>query len=458
MQVRHLAPRVLCISVFCGLDGQCPTASSGRFMAPCLSLLVVLRASRIARAHGARVLLLLPPKRAGADGVALTHHAGEWTLLRLCMLFLWLSHAAGCLYWYTAVGILTDGVASSPRPEVAWALSPWLPEPPYATYLAPSIEGLGELLALRGNATGGNVTDDGAAASGALGVGYYALTSQTTQCTALDAYLYSLLWGMLHVSGVAFEMPDETRGTVCCIVVALAAIATNATLIGAVTTTLTRINAYSNEELRCRESITNFLRENRVPDGLQQQIHDYYNFAGGAPPPSAPQEGGRRVVGMGVDRPAEWPRRRTAASVQPPASPTPLPLVTHDPAQCCCWRGWARAGVSRQRKQLMPSLPKALSFELDIFLKRSVFLRVPFFQVPPPRTSPSARVPRTGLARCTPTWLARCTSLARYARCLLATRRWLLAAHLVCLLPSDSSVRLHRSRAAPCATSSAWSR
>lgn len=37
-------------------------------------------------------------------------------------------------------------------------------------------------------------------------------------------------------------------------------------------------------------------------------------------------------------------------------------------------------GVSRQRKQLLPSLPKALSFELEIFLKRGIFLRLPFFQ------------------------------------------------------------------------------
>ena len=39
-----------------------------------------------------------------------------------------------------------------------------------------------------------------------------------------------------------------------------------------------------------------------------------------------------------------------------------------------------RGGVTRQRKDLLPALPGQLGFQLEIFLKRDLFLRTPFFQ------------------------------------------------------------------------------
>lgn len=292
--------------VLCGFGSQCAPSTSGWFMVPSLTLLCGLRAMRIARTESARVLLLLKPR--GLRSV--TAHAGETTLVQLALLFLWLSHAAGCLYWYTCVAILEESALDDPSGEMGplpWrtAYSPqvytktWFPMPEYANYLTPHVPALEGLLQ---NASA-TAYDMGAGGGG-----------RTTSFA--NAYIYCLVWGMVHVSGVGFEISDDPRGVTCSLVVALAAIATNATLIGSVTTTLTRINASRNKEGRQRESVTAFLSDKSVPLTLQKRIHEYYDFCG---------------------------------------------------------------GVSRQR-DLLPSLPKALSFQLEIFLKRGVFLRIPFFQ------------------------------------------------------------------------------
>ena len=97
----------------------------------------------------------------------------------------------------------------------------------------------------------------------------------------VSSYLFSLAWGLLHVSGIGVEVPDSPRGVACILVVSLAAIATNATLIGSVTTTLTQINAYRAKEARHREEVTAFLTSSKAPPGLQKRIHEYYDFAGG---------------------------------------------------------------------------------------------------------------------------------------------------------------------------------
>ena len=280
--------------VLCGLNSQCPSSSSNLFMAPSLSLLCGLRLARIARAERARALLLLPRK---GDNVLAFGHAGGATLLRLFGLFLWLSHACGCLYWYTSLSILGDGlngVGHDGTPVLTWGThSEWLPRAHYAQYLRGTISGLDALLS--------NTTSVG-----------------SEQRTGFDSYLYAFVWGMVHVSGIQFNLPeDEPRGLTCCALVAFAAIATNATLIGSVTTTLTRINAYASKEQRGREALTAWCMQNQVPEPLQQRIHAYYDFAG---------------------------------------------------------------GVSRQRKDLLPALPKELGFQLEIFLKRTLFLSTPFFQ------------------------------------------------------------------------------
>ena len=278
----------------CGLDAQCGTTSSSGFAVPLLSLLCCLRLTRIARSESARVLLLLPA-RSRNEASAPSRHEGHTALLRLAGLFLWMSHAAGCLYWYTSVAILREGLTDPKGALLHWGRRLWLPSPAYAAYLEPHVAGLRGVLA--------NVS--------------VARVDTLQRKTVGEAYAFSLMWGLLHVSGISFIIPDEPRGVLCVIVVGIAAIVTNATLIGFVTTTLTRINAYRTKELQGRENITAYLADNKVPVGLQKRIHEYYDFCG---------------------------------------------------------------GVSRQGKTQLPKLPKALGFQLDIFLKRNIFLRVPFFQ------------------------------------------------------------------------------
>ena len=310
--------------------GACtPRDATEEILLPVTTLLCVLRLTRIARAEGARVLLLLGERRRRVR----YRHGGETAMLRLAMLFLWLAHAAGCLYWYTCVLELRDGVeghllsdgltgggtSSSALGGAAAIKGPgiitwggegiygeWLPPVRYASYYAPGMPKLASLLANRtALASGTSVTADAAAGDlrGAVTLG--------------EVYLLSLVWGLLHVSGIGFEKPGSPRGVACAAIVSIAAIATNATLIGSVTTTLTRITAYRGKEQTSRELVTAFLTDHQVPARLQKSIHDYYDFAG---------------------------------------------------------------GVTRSRRLLLPSLPRVLSFQLEIFLKRAIFLRVPFLE------------------------------------------------------------------------------
>jgi len=180
-------------------------------------------------------------------------------------------------------------------PVLAWGgYSDWMPAPQYAAYLVPKLPILDNITIPEGAGVGGS------------------------HRSGVEAYLAALVWGMVHVSGIDFSIPmREPRAMQCCMIVTLLAISTNATLIGSVTTTLTRIQAYSNKEQRHREALSAWCVEHQVPLALQQRIHKYYDFAG---------------------------------------------------------------GVSRQKDKLIPNLPKALAFQLDLFLKRTLFLRTPFFQ------------------------------------------------------------------------------
>ena len=112
------------------------------------------------------------------------------------------------------------------------------------------------------------------------------------------------------------------------------AICTNAMLIGTATMTLNRLYAYDNAEHQAREAVTAYLSKHAVPAELQKRIHAFYDFLG---------------------------------------------------------------GVARHRTKLLPHLPKGLEFELEIFLKRDLFLKVPFFkQVRAKRTTPPGGTMRDG--------------------------------------------------------------
>ena len=272
----------------CAVNEPCTPEGTMASVFPVCVLLCGLRVSKIARSPSARVLLLFAP---GGNKTRVSRHSGTFALIRLGFIFLWLSHAAGCLYWYTSILELTEYYERPGRGAVSWEESAWYPPGGYMPYLAPAIPELA------------------------------ASFNQTVETSALvgpvSSYLLALAWGLLHVSGIGVEVPDSPRGVACILVVSLAAIATNATLIGSVTTTLTQINAYRSKEARHRETVTAFLAAEKAPPGLQKRIHEYYDFAG---------------------------------------------------------------GVSRNYRNIMPGLPKSLHFQLEIFLKRQVFLRVPFFQ------------------------------------------------------------------------------
>ena len=199
-----------------GFGGACVPPSIEAEMLPMLTLLCGLRAFRIARTERARILLFLPPRNAAESS---THHFGGTTvLLRLALFFLYLSHAAGCLYWYVAVRSLTEAVSSPTlpghdAPSVAWGEgSAFLPPRQYAHYLAGHVPGVEEALALS-NATLASSLPFSAAARPA---------------TLMDAYVYCMAWGLLHVSGISFTRHEEPRQAVCVIIVCLVAIAANA--------------------------------------------------------------------------------------------------------------------------------------------------------------------------------------------------------------------------------------
>ena len=68
---------------------------------------------------------------------------------------------------------------------------------------------------------------------------------------------------------------------------------------------------------RASQAITVHMRQNGVPRMLQTAIHEYYDFLG---------------------------------------------------------------GMGRTFQDLLPSLPKGIAFELELYTKRDVFLKIPFFQ------------------------------------------------------------------------------
>lgn len=82
--------------ITCGIGHACVPETDFGAILPAASLLCGMRVSRIARSPAARGLLLLNPTNSVVD----SQHTGAYALLRLGAIFLWLSHAAGCLYWY----------------------------------------------------------------------------------------------------------------------------------------------------------------------------------------------------------------------------------------------------------------------------------------------------------------------------------------------------------------------
>ena len=135
--------------------------------------------------------------------------------------------------------------------------------------------------------------------------------------TALECYLFALNTGVLTMSGLVVMKPGGTRQSVISLMFTMATVLVQAVVIGSVTTVLTRIGANHAHERACRQAITSYCSFKEVPAALVQKIHDFYDYKG---------------------------------------------------------------GVGFNEAEMMPGLPETLRLQLEIFHKRSVFLKVPFFQ------------------------------------------------------------------------------
>ena len=63
---------------------------------------------------------------------------------------------------------------------------------------------------------------------------------------------------------MSFEKPETTAQTACSLLIVMSCIATNAIIIGSVTTAISQMNAYDNEELLRRRAITAYLHSHEV--------------------------------------------------------------------------------------------------------------------------------------------------------------------------------------------------
>ena len=207
-----------------------------------LPLLTLLRLRRLYRTEHVRTYLL--------------GDSASDQLARLALLFVYLAHLNGCIYWFLSVVELRLALAASRN---SWgAAQDFLPPLQYISYLD---EGWEELL--QRNASG------------------VEFDFELTRHTLVGSYLFAFVWGMLNVSGVNFTKPTNTLQAVNGLFVVCCAILTNAVIIGSVTTTLYRLNFARHTEEHKRQAIQAHLKLNGVPRHLQKRVQQFYNFMGG---------------------------------------------------------------------------------------------------------------------------------------------------------------------------------
>jgi hypothetical protein len=207
---------------------------------PTVVLLSCLRVRRIMRTPSEAWLLFLDFH----TGISINKREGWQQLGRLVLLFLYLSHVAGCLYWYVSVVELDFGLRKSP-PEVTW-LHPqdYLPPTVYAPYYEPF---------RRLNLT--------------VGPEPGSVVAATKPVNALDigtCYLYILVWGMLNISGANILKPQTIPQTAVLVVVVLVSIMANAVIIGSITNNLSQMASHENEERQKRRAISVHMRKARA--------------------------------------------------------------------------------------------------------------------------------------------------------------------------------------------------
>ena len=209
-----------------------------------LPMLVLLRLRRIVRTEHVRSVLYRD-----SDGNQ---------LVRLVVLFLYLSHSTGCIFFFVSLVELRHGI--SRHSQLLWTSGQdALPPQMYASFLP---EGYALLLSYN-----------------ASGVGL--LSPDLEDMSGFDCYVFAFVWGMLNVSGVNFSKPVNAIQTSVAFIVVCCAIMTNSMIIGSVTTTLSRLNHARHSEHQRRQAIEVHLRHHSVPRALRARVQQFYDFIGG---------------------------------------------------------------------------------------------------------------------------------------------------------------------------------
>jgi len=245
---------------------------SGHAAVPVVVLLGTLRARRILRTRSERFLLL-----SNEHGV---HNFVWWfQLAQPALLFLYLSHVCGCLFWYVSILELEHGLSLSP-PVIPWpdfSGQEYLPPITYATYL-PSYRAYLDSFK--------NLTMSPPAAPPSFG-NFFETTEGIAASDAADdersvatCYLFIAVWGMINVVAPVWK-PETPSQTACMIVVVVCSVANNAAIFGSVVNAIVNITAYRNEERLRRKAIEEWCRDNSMPRTLLRKIHAYYDSVGG---------------------------------------------------------------------------------------------------------------------------------------------------------------------------------
>ena len=213
-------------------------------LASLLPLINILRLSRIFRAKNLSSTLYID-----SDGNQ---------LVRLVILFFYLSHVNGCYYWLNSIVMLRHGLQRNG--ELLWSSGQdFLPPRGYASFLP---EGMAALVRL--NASGVELGE-----------------VEVEDAGLFTTYLYVIVWGMLNVSGVNLVKPTNLLQTLNSLLVVSCSILTNAVIIGSVTTTLSRLNYARHNEHQKKQAIEAHMRRHDVPQALRRRVHAFYTFMGG---------------------------------------------------------------------------------------------------------------------------------------------------------------------------------
>ena len=228
----HLMPRRIAFSLSGAFEQDDVVASEGALAwLMLLRLLGLLRLLRVARS-------------VEAD----RHHRWFGPRLELAMffgLFMLLCHTLGCLHWFVADLELRSAMLANEEEQAAsWGAdgSGWLPPVRYASHV--------------------RTPGDAASAS------------------AFSCYMYALAWGAQNLIEPGQARPETIAQSTFTLVVVFFAMATQALIIGQMTTTINRMEASRNAKSAGRQVVDGYLESRDVPRKLRQRIHRFFDFVG----------------------------------------------------------------------------------------------------------------------------------------------------------------------------------